>query len=210
LFILGEYYDHEKDGMINIESQINKDDVHYNFLGINNPRYLHSKLNKTIPGLLYYLYRHYDPNFKKNAKGYVEENLELNKTKIPEIFEQAQESYSKCGMIDIKKDSASLENNKLTIEKILQAINNYADIINKQIESISPNLIIVGGQIVLIGLQKGGLLPFKLKEKPRKGKPPIVKEFNGKYYIFTSHPTDWWGHEEKYLIYKTIVDNINL
>jgi hypothetical protein len=201
LFILGEYYDHEKDGMINIESQIKKEDEHYDFLGLRNPKYPDVKTTKTIPGLLYYLYGHYDPNIKKNIDGYVEKNLDLNKTKkLDNIFNQAQEFYCKCGMIDIKKDSTSFENNKMKRNKIKESINKYADIIKKQIEAMSTNLIIVGGKDILWGLQKEGLLPFEINEYPTKDKPPIVREFDGIYYVFAIHPQFWWENDVKYII----------
>jgi len=207
LFVLAEYYSHDKDGMIDIKSQVKKDDNFYDFLGLRNKRYPNTKTVKTIAGLLYYLYSHYDENSKKAYK-YIEQNKDLFKTKKENIFEQAQKNFIKCGMIDIKKDSATCNDKKFTKEKAEEAVSKYSSVIKKQIEIISPNLIIVCGNVIIDALQKIQNIPNELIEYPKKNKPPVVKKINDVYYAFVCHPTWWWNHDWLYKIYKGIVDKI--
>jgi hypothetical protein len=208
LFVLAEYYCHDKDKMIDIKSQIKENDRFFDFLGLKNKKYPNTKTVKTIAGLLYYLYDHYDEKSEKVC-GYVKQDKELFKTRSKEkYFIQAQKCYSKCGMIDIKKDSATYNDIKFTKKKAEEAIRKYSDIIKKQIEIISPNLIIVCGNDIIDALKIIQNIPDELIEYPKKNKPPVVKKINDVYYAFVCHPTWWWNHDWLYMIYKGIVDGM--
>ena len=145
LFILGEYYDHEKDKMIDIEEQPKND-----FWRVGLQRF---KTAKAIPFLLRYIYIYEKDVPKDIDKGFFKASEE-NKNEL-------QKHFKKGAVIDIKKVSASKEKNKMDEKEILKAAEKDRDILIKQIESISPDLIVICSVIVRKAILKEGIISLK-------------------------------------------------
>jgi len=226
LLILGEYYDHENDGMLDISWQIDEDNKHYDFWGLGklqirnedsdedkerkhkrNKKYVNTKTAKTVPALLWYLYNHYNnENNKRDNNGYLLINDDLLKSWTNKsVFDNAQECYSKCGIIEINKAGTSIEKNRQEIKRIMKGAKIFKDIIKKQIEIISPNLIILGGNGVIKAVKEEKLIDEKSIPKIRN--KPLINE-DKQIVIFTYHPRRWSGKKELNDLYRTIVSKI--
>jgi hypothetical protein len=207
LCILGEYYDHEKDKMIDISAQIKEGNSFYDFLGLRNEKFPNTRTAKTVPALLWYLYSHYDVEVEKDRDRFVPQNAKLFKTVSDEkIFYEAQKCYRRCGMIDIKKESASMADNQMQGARILQAAKSNREILIEQIHSIEPDLIIACGDVIVKGLIQEKITGVD-KIPPKNIPVPLEK---GRYFVYAEHPRMWWNHEKLYSLYKTIVQHIKL
>ncbi|GHV94085.1 hypothetical protein AGMMS50293_04050 [Spirochaetia bacterium] len=192
LFILGEYYDNDKNGMIDIETQPETD-----FWRIKEPGY---KTAKAVPFLLWYIYKYHGVEAREIKR-------EFFKTS-PKNAAELQKYFKRAGVIDIKKESASMADNRQTDEKIFDAAKKNRDILIHQIESMSPDLIIMCSNAVKDSVIKEKILVFPdYPDKKPIPKDKIIHDDKNRYIIFTKHPR-WWSYADVHSIYQIIAPYI--
>jgi hypothetical protein len=192
LFILGEYYDHEKDGMIDIETQPETD-----FWRIGKSKY---RTAKTVPFLLWYIYKYHGAEAMEIKRDFFITSEENTK--------ELQLYFKKAGVIDIKKESATMTGNRQTDERISDAAKKNRDILIRQIESMSPDLIIVCSNAVRDSIIREKILVFP--DYPGKKSIPtneIIHDNKNRYVIFTTHPR-LWSYADVHSIYHKIAPYI--
>ncbi|MGN6638407.1 MAG: hypothetical protein ACTHJ8_05810 [Mucilaginibacter sp.] len=191
LVVLSECYGYEHCNDVYIENQI-KDDI----LGISKSS---TQTAKKIPALLW-------PVFQS-----LKEKKKILYDDCPYFFlsndangRDLQETLSKIAWINVKKfsnDEVSQDDSK-----IYKSCFDNKELLQLQIDSIAPDLIIVCGNVVINGLRDAKLLGDDLLTT----KNIVQTNKLGQKVIFVNHPSHYgsWGYKSIYALYETIYEEI--
>lgn len=196
---LGESYGYDECGSVDIETQLEK-----NILGVGTPK---RQTSTKIPALLWLIFES------------IEKKLKLGFDQMPCLLSQSdqntnflQSAVSRAGWINVKKASRHIDSwgndstrqNKGEIYR--NAIKNK-DVLTLQIESTSPDLMIVCSDPVFNSLYDMQLLGAGIE---RNRKYQIQINQNGQRVIQVNHPSYYrdWGYEGIYRIFESIYDSL--
>lgn len=196
--ILGESYGYDECGVTYIETQPDED-----LLGIGNPK---RQTSKKVPSLLWMLYKSFS------------ENKLVPWDDIPWLFRTnddntaiLQESLKKAAWINVKKASKHIDNwgddaTRQDYNEIYQNAIKNKDILKIQLDSISPDLIILCSDPVCHSLCDMGLLGNSID---KNNKWNIQVNENGQKILHVNHPSYFkdWGYEGMYKICKIIFES---
>ncbi|MBY0534898.1 MAG: hypothetical protein K2P88_03530 [Chitinophagaceae bacterium] len=204
LVILAESYGYSHSQIVCIEEQPNED-----FMGVGNPKV---QTPKKIAALLWLLFKS------------IEHGQEIEWRDFPEFLQTSDNNYtelqyalSKIAWINIKKASKIIDdedNNttRLDYQEIYNAGTRNKNIIELQIDSIAPDLIIVFSNPVIHCLYDNKILGDGID---RHTKYKIQINSAGQKIIYMNHPSYLadWGYERIYetfrILYKGLCDNTN-
>jgi hypothetical protein len=192
LVMLGESYGYADTSGLSIEHQP-KDDI----LGVRDSK---KKTARKIPALLW-------PVFQS-----LEEGKKMTFDDCPDFFLNNDEYYkdlqntlSKIAWVNVKKISRD-DGTKQDYKEIYDSCFINSEILKLQIDSISPDLIIVCSDPVFDGLYDAELLGEGIDYK----KNVIQTNHLGQKIIQVNHPGHFgsWGYESIYKLYETIYESV--
>lgn len=194
LVLLGESYGYNECGEIEIEDQTTQD-----ILGLKNPT---TQTTKKITSLLWLLFK----SLEKGEKLSWDEFpylFEINDNN----FEELQTVLLKIAWVNVKKSSKDCEEGTRQKWKEIasNAYKNY-EILQKQLDSIAPELIIVCSEPVMESVNDMGLLGENIQGDKWK----IQHNNKGQKIIYVSHPsylTDW-SYQGVYETFEIIYDGL--
>lgn len=193
LCVLAESYGYEECEMVDIEEQPSKD-----HLGVGNSVV---KTPRRLAVMLRLLFR----SLESSSKIPREDMLELLGTDAESVALN-QETLSKIAWINVKK--ASNPETRLDAEKAQQHAERNRDILQEQIATISPHLILICGRDAFASLLHMGLLGPSACE----GKSWQLQSIPyGAKFIQISHPAypaDWNSYDAIYRNYERIHEQL--
>jgi hypothetical protein len=204
LVILAESYGYSHSRLVNIEEQPDKD-----IMGVRNPKV---QAPKKIAALLWLLFKSIENGKEIEWKDFPK-FLQTNNYNYCEL----QSTLSKIAWINIKKASKIIDNEdnnttRLDYMEIYNGGNRNKNIIELQINSIAPTLIIVFSNPVIHCLYDNKILGDGIN---RHTKYKIQTNSAGQKMIYMNHPsfiTDW-GYKGIYetfqILHKSLSDKTN-
>lgn len=198
LVVLAESYGYHECGVTPIEEQNEKD-----ILGIGNSTV---KTPRCISALLWFLFE------SINNKRKIEQNEFSDWQKVnPENVENLNNILTQIAYINVRKASKNTDiekNTKLSYNEIIEAIDKNRVVLEKQLNTIKPQLIIVASQSV-----KNGLLNSKLLGEGIEGDKwyNIYKNNENQIIFFVRHPSYFkdWSYDETYATFEILFDEFN-
>jgi len=186
LFILGESYGYDENGIVDIEDQLTDD-----ILGVGSAKRQTSRKTPILAWSLLYSIA----NKKLIEWNDLPDFLIINEENKNEL----QNTLSKIAWINVKKASHHIDKfgddaTRQDHSEIYNSAIRNKTILKKQIDSIAPHLIIVCSNPVLDGLVDAKVLSGNIK----KGKKLEMQENEtGQFVIHVSHPSYYkdWGYQ---------------
>lgn len=196
LAVLAESYGYNACKCINIEDQGKKDVIDSDVLGIKNPRV---QTPRKLSSMLYLLLTSLDQMSKIKREDFLP-LFQIRKYHT-EILNSTLEKFA---WINIKK--ASNPNSKKNTDDIRKHAQKNCKIIKEQIDSISPDLILIFGKDVSSSLCELDITPSPIAEKIKSN----IKKHESIMYRELTHPASkqWWSYNGVYNIYENIYDQI--
>jgi len=195
---LGESYGFDKCGVVDIETQIEK-----NILGVGHPR-RHTPTKISI--LLWLLYE----SMNRNEKVKWDEFPCLMKSSDINT-EILQNAIAKSAWINVKKASKHIEDwgndaTRQTYTEIYEHSLRNKEILKLQLDSTSPDLMIICSDPVFDSLLEMDLLGRNIERVKYK----VQKNEFGQLIIFVNHPSYFtdWGYDGIYITFEIIYEEI--
>ncbi|MDI9311959.1 MAG: hypothetical protein QM535_17230 [Limnohabitans sp.] len=198
MVILAESYGYHTCEVTSIELQNEKD-----ILGIENSSV---KTPRAISALLWFLFE----SIKNNRKVEQEEFHDWKKVnkENSKILNNILTSISYINVKKASKDTDENESTRLSYNEIVEAVTRNRVVLEKQIQTINPELIIVASEAV-----KNGVVDTKLLGEGIESSEwyKIYRNTKGQKVFFVKHPsylTDW-SYDETYETFEILFNEFN-
>lgn len=196
LVVLAESYDYNKDKCTDIETQVGGD-----ILGIQNPKV---KSTTKIAALAHAIFKSVNEHRKLTRK----ELDGLFRTLDPSVNPILESSLHKIAWINVKKASRDQKNSgtKMSYNDIVNSAKRNKEIIELQIKSIAPDLILLCSDAVINGVFDNHIL--KVDSHRIKFSP--IKSNGNQTIVLTTHPAYArdWSYDGLYNLYLKIYETI--
>lgn len=199
--VLGESYGYDRCGVTDIELQPSED-----ILGVGHPN---RQTSRRVPALLWFLFEHIRNGKKiESDDERIYSLLKIDKENV----ERLQNVLINIAWINVKKASrpgGDGDSTRQDPNEIYAAAIRNREILIEQINSISPDLLIVCSDPVGYGLLNQNILGAGIVSKQKQ---KIMQNENGMSIFFVSHPIyhEDWGYKGLFIMYNKIVDGLGL
>lgn len=195
LVILAESYGYNEDGETNIEDQLGKD-----ILGLGNPKV---QTIRKLASLFWLIHKSFASGNLISIKDFVDN--EFFKT-TQRNYCELQEALLRVAWINVKK--ASNPQTKMDEGKVYSDALKNKEILSRQINSISPDLVIVCSNVVINSIYDSGILGMNYT----KEKYVIQTNNSGLKVLNVNHPACYsdWSYSGLYEIAEIVYSSLIL
>jgi hypothetical protein len=202
VYFLGESYGYDKSGVTHIETQLLN-----NIFGVGHPKRQTSNKIALLTWLI--------TNTISNQK--IFERKDINKLLTMRYFrklDNINNALANIGWVNVKKASKHIKNwgndaTRQNYDEIYSHAKRNKDVIQMQIEILSPDILILCGDPVADSLLHMNLLGEGIHKIHRN---TVCKNDKGQIIIKISHPgtIKGWGYDGIYEKYRMIIDTIQV
>ncbi|MGN6398671.1 MAG: hypothetical protein ACTHMI_24085 [Mucilaginibacter sp.] len=200
LVFLGESYGYSQCGMVDIEDQLKKD-----ILGVGHHN---RQTSKKVSALLWLLHQSY-----REGRKFTDDDLPYLFQNKTEYIKDLQDALSRSAWVNVKKASKHIDEfgNNATRQDYMEVYRagiKNEKILQHQIDSIKPNIVIVCSYPVFDSLYKLRLLGEDIK---RDKKYQVQLNERNQIVVQVNHPSDYrkWNYKGILQLYGLIYEALN-